>query len=48
MKQFSKIFELARDLRVPFDGMKQSNVGPEGGEEALRLFTEPQNVCIGR
>ncbi|HJT79576.1 MAG TPA: aldehyde dehydrogenase, partial [Chthoniobacterales bacterium] len=32
---------LLRDLRVPFGGMKQSGVGREGGDEALRFFTEP-------
>ncbi len=37
---------LVRDLRVPFGGMKQSGVGREGGEEAMRFFTEPKNVCI--
>ena len=37
---------LLRDLRVPFGGMKQSGVGREGGDEALRFFTEPKNVCI--
>lgn len=37
---------LLRDLRVPFGGMKQSGVGREGGEEALRFFTEPKNVCV--
>ncbi|MBX3394024.1 MAG: aldehyde dehydrogenase [Phycisphaerae bacterium] len=37
---------LIRDLRVPFGGMKQSGVGREGGDEALRFFTEPKNVCI--
>jgi len=37
---------LLRDLRVPFGGMKQSGVGREGGNEALRFFTEPKNVCI--
>jgi aminomuconate-semialdehyde/2-hydroxymuconate-6-semialdehyde dehydrogenase len=26
--------------------MKQSGVGREGGDEALRFFTEPKNVCI--
>jgi aminomuconate-semialdehyde/2-hydroxymuconate-6-semialdehyde dehydrogenase len=26
--------------------MKSSGVGREGGEEALRFFTEPKNVCI--
>ena len=37
---------LLRDLRTPFGGMKQSGIGREGGEEALRFFTEPKNVCI--
>jgi len=37
---------LLRDLRVPFGGTKHSGVGREGGEEALRFFTEPKNVCI--
>src|SRR5208282_2621417 len=37
---------LLRDLRVPFGGSKSSGVGREGGEEALRFFTEPKTVCI--
>jgi aminomuconate-semialdehyde/2-hydroxymuconate-6-semialdehyde dehydrogenase len=37
---------LLRDLRVPFGGMKQSGVGREGGDEALRFFTEPKTVCV--
>lgn len=37
---------LLRDLRVPFGGVKNSGVGREGGEEALRFFTEPKNVCV--
>jgi aminomuconate-semialdehyde/2-hydroxymuconate-6-semialdehyde dehydrogenase len=37
---------MLRDLRVPFGGMKQSGVGREGGDEALRFYTEPKNVCI--
>jgi aminomuconate-semialdehyde/2-hydroxymuconate-6-semialdehyde dehydrogenase len=37
---------LLRDLRVPFGGMKQSGVGREGGEEAIRFFTETKNVCV--
>ena len=37
---------MLRDLRVPFGGMKHSGVGREGGEEALRFFTEPKNVCV--
>lgn len=37
---------LHRDLRTPFGGMKNSGVGREGGLEALRFFTEVQNVCV--
>jgi aminomuconate-semialdehyde/2-hydroxymuconate-6-semialdehyde dehydrogenase len=37
---------MVRDLRTPFGGMKQSGVGREGGTEALRFFTEAQNVCV--
>jgi aminomuconate-semialdehyde/2-hydroxymuconate-6-semialdehyde dehydrogenase len=37
---------LVRDLRTPFGGMKQSGVGREGGDEALRFFTEARNVCL--
>jgi aminomuconate-semialdehyde/2-hydroxymuconate-6-semialdehyde dehydrogenase len=37
---------LLRDLRVPFGGMKSSGVGREGGDEALRFFTEAKNVCV--
>ncbi len=37
---------LLRDLRTPFGGMNDSGVGREGGEEALRFFTEAKNVCI--
>jgi len=37
---------LLRDLRVPFGGTKHSGVGREGGEEAIRFFTEPKNVCL--
>lgn len=39
---------MVRDLRVPFGGVKQSGVGREGGEEAMRFFTEPKNVCIAK
>lgn len=37
---------MRRDLRTPFGGMKASGVGREGGQEVLRFFTEPKNVCI--
>jgi aminomuconate-semialdehyde/2-hydroxymuconate-6-semialdehyde dehydrogenase len=37
---------LLRDLRVPFGGMKHSGVGREGGDEALRFFTEPKTICV--
>jgi aminomuconate-semialdehyde/2-hydroxymuconate-6-semialdehyde dehydrogenase len=37
---------LLRDLRTPFGGTKSSGVGREGGEEALRFFTEPKTVCV--
>ena len=37
---------LVRDLRVPFGGTKASGVGREGGQEALRFFTEPRTVCV--
>ncbi len=37
---------MLRDLRTPFGGMKDSGVGREGGLDALRFFTEAQNVCV--
>ncbi|WP_046247075.1 aldehyde dehydrogenase [Hymenobacter terrenus] len=37
---------LHRDLRTPFGGMKNSGIGREGGLEALRFFTEAQNICV--
>lgn len=37
---------LMRDLRTPFGGMNHSGVGREGGNEALRFFTEAKNVCV--
>jgi aminomuconate-semialdehyde/2-hydroxymuconate-6-semialdehyde dehydrogenase len=35
---------MLRDLRVPFGGMKRSGVGREGGEEALRFFSEAKSI----
>ena len=37
---------LLRDLRTPFGGVKASGLGREGGFEAFKFFTEPQNICI--
>ena len=37
---------MLRDLRTPFGGTKQSGLGREGGQDALRFFTESKNVCI--
>jgi aminomuconate-semialdehyde/2-hydroxymuconate-6-semialdehyde dehydrogenase len=37
---------MMRDLRVPFGGFKQSGVGREGGEEVMRFYAEPKNVCV--
>jgi len=33
---------------IVFADMKASGVGREGGEEALRFFTEPKNICIAK
>jgi len=35
-----------RDLRTPFGGMKDSGIGREGGNESMKFFSEPKNVCI--
>lgn len=37
---------MLRDLRTPFGGVKDSGVGREGGQDALRFFTEAKNICI--
>ena len=37
---------LLRDLRTPFGGSGQSGLGREGGNEAMRFFTEARNVGI--
>ena len=39
---------LLRDLRTPFGGMKNSGLGREGGDDALKFFTEQKNICIPR
>ncbi|KAJ4142132.1 hypothetical protein NW754_014923 [Fusarium falciforme] len=35
-----------QNLQTPFGGKKQSGIGREFGEYALRLFTEPKTVLI--
>ncbi len=35
---------MVRDLRTPFGGMKASGLGREGGNEALKFFTETKNI----
>lgn len=37
---------MMRDLRTPFGGVKESGVGREGGQEALKFFSEVKNICI--
>ena len=37
---------LLRDLRTPFGGMKNSGLGREGGDDALKFFTEAKNICV--
>lgn len=37
---------MARDLRTPFGGLRDSGVGREGGWEAFRFWSEPKNVCF--
>lgn len=37
---------MKRDLRTPFGGKKNSGLGHEGGEEVMRFFTEPKNICV--
>ena len=37
---------MVRDLRVPFGGVKNSGLGREGGDDSLRFFTEPKNICV--
>ena len=37
---------LLRDLRTPFGGMKNSGLGREGGDDAIKFFTEQKNICM--
>ncbi len=37
---------MVRDLRTPFGGVKESGLGREGGNEAMRFFTEAKNVTV--
>ncbi len=37
---------LARDLRMPFGGQKQSGIGREGGRHSLEFYTESTTVCV--
>jgi aminomuconate-semialdehyde/2-hydroxymuconate-6-semialdehyde dehydrogenase len=39
---------LLRDLRTPFGGMKSSGLGREGGDDAIKFFTEQKNICLPR
>jgi aminomuconate-semialdehyde/2-hydroxymuconate-6-semialdehyde dehydrogenase len=33
-------------VRTPVGGVKSSGVGRDGGLEAMRFFSEPQNVTV--
>ena len=37
---------MQRDLRVPFGGVKSSGLGREGGQDAMRFFTEAKSVTM--
>lgn len=37
---------MARDLRMPFGGVKESGLGREGQLDSLQFFTEPKTVCL--
>ena len=37
---------MLRDLRTPFGGVKDSGLGREGGDYALRFFSEAKTVCV--
>ncbi len=35
-----------RDLRTPFGGVKESGLRREGGDYALKFFSEVKNTCL--
>ncbi|KAF9362353.1 Aldehyde dehydrogenase 8 member A1 [Mortierella sp. NVP85] len=37
---------MARDLRMPFGGMKQSGLGREGGDHSLDFYSEIKTICL--
>ncbi|KAF9584534.1 Aldehyde dehydrogenase 8 member A1 [Lunasporangiospora selenospora] len=37
---------MARDLRMPFGGMKQSGLGREGGDHSLNFYSEIKTICL--
>ncbi|KAF8923081.1 betaine-aldehyde dehydrogenase [Dissophora ornata] len=37
---------MARDLRMPFGGMKKSGLGREGGEHSLDFYSELKTICL--
>ncbi len=37
---------MLRDLRTPFGGVKDSGLGREGGDYAMRFFSEAKTVCV--
>ncbi|KAG0350773.1 hypothetical protein BG005_009687 [Podila minutissima] len=37
---------MARDLRMPFGGMKKSGVGREGGNHSLDFYSELKTICL--
>ncbi|KAG0260073.1 hypothetical protein BG011_002144 [Mortierella polycephala] len=37
---------MARDLRMPFGGMKKSGLGREGGDHSLDFYSELKTICL--
>lgn len=37
---------MARDLRMPFGGMKKSGLGREGGNHSFDFYSELKTVCL--